>query len=440
MEKPRKDFSATGMIRIVRSAFKKTKTPQIKGNRSNPISLEDCLMSAFAMFSLKFPSLLQFDNHMYEPDTVHVNLKNLYDIQNVPSDTYMRERVDEVEPDEISPIFKTIFAHLQRGKALEGFQFINGYYLLSVDGTGFFSSSTVHCENCCVKEHRDGTKTYYHQMLCGSLVHPGQKTVIPLAPEPIMKSDGDTKNDCELNAAKRFIERLRREHPHLKIIFLGDGITSNAPFIKMLEDAGISYILGAKPGNHKALFEFTRGICNESEYRAKDGGAIHQYRFCNGVPLNDTHPDVKVNFLDYIEIGSKGKKQCFSWVTDLKISEATVHDIMRGGRCRWKIENETLNTLKNQNYHFEHNFGHGKKNLSTIFGMLMMLAFLIDQAQELCDALFQKALCKQKKKKYLWERMRALALDYLVESWEVLWSALAYGHKKIDLKSITNSS
>ena len=63
--------------------------------------------------------------------------------------------------------------------------------------------------------------------------------------------------------------------------------------------------------------------------------------------------------------------------------------MVRGGRARWKIENETFNTLKNQGYQFGHNFGHGKQNLSTIFVMLMMLAFLVDQTQELCCPLFQ---------------------------------------------------
>ena len=65
--------------------------------------------------------------------------------------------------------------------------------------------------------------------------------------------------------------------------------------------------------------------------------------------------------------------------------------IMRGGRARWKIENETFNTLKNQGYHLEHNYGHGEQNLSVVFAMLMMLAFLVDQTQQLCCPVFQAA-------------------------------------------------
>ena len=74
------------------------------------------------------------------------------------------------------------------------------------------------------------------------------------------------------------------------------------------------------------------------------------------------------------------------------VNKRNVFRLMRGGRARWKIENETFNTLKNQGYNFEHNYGHGEQNLSVVFAMLMMLAFLVDQTQQLCCALFRAAL------------------------------------------------
>ena len=78
-------------------------------------------------------------------------------------------------------------------------------------------------------------------------------------------------------------------------------------------------------------------------------------------------------------------------MTDIPLDASTVEVVMRGGRARWKIENETFNTLKNQGYHFEHNFGHGRKQLCSVLTLLMMLAFLVDQVQALCDIFFQKA-------------------------------------------------
>src|SRR6266853_7047275 len=103
---------------------------------------------------------------------------------------------------------------------------------------------------------------------------------------------------------------------------------------------------------------------------------------------------------------------------------------MRGGRARWKIENETCNTLKNQGYHCEHNDGHGLKNLSVVFATVMILAFLVDQTQQLCCALFQAVWAKLGSKRLLWERMRALFYDYRLESMRELFEALLYGIEK----------
>ena len=93
--------------------------------------------------------------------------------------------------------------------------------------------------------------------------------------------------------------------------------------------------------------------------------------------------EVTIRCLEYWAIGDE-KVQHFSWVTDLRVSTRNVYALMRGGRARWKIENETFNTLKNQGYHFEHNYGHGEQNLSGVFATIMMLAFLVDQTQQLC--------------------------------------------------------
>ena len=86
-----------------------------------------------------------------------------------------------------------------------------------------------------------------------------------------------------------------------------------------------------------------------------------------------TNYDLEVNFLSYEKVSPKGRKNCFSWVTDIPLSEHTLSIVMKGGRARWRIENEVFNTLKNQGYHFEHNFGHGNQHLSNVFAHLMLL-------------------------------------------------------------------
>jgi hypothetical protein len=350
----RKSLCADALISAVYHLFQKIPDPR-KLPSTAPISFTDVLMSGLAVFGLKFPSLLQYDQNR---KTLDDNLRKLYFINRPPSDTYLRERLDELDPMFVRPAFRKIFTELQRGKCLEEFEFLEGHYLLSMDGTGEFSSSKVCCQQCCKKEHKDGSITYYHQMLGACIVHPDRSNVIPLCPETIQNGDGSEKNDCERNAAKRFIENFKREHPHLKVVILGDGISSNAPYIRLLEEHKMKYLLVAKPGDHQFLFD-TVDASEETQYYEllDEDGFFHQFRYLNDIALNKSNSDVRVNFLEYMQTDPKGKEIVFSWVTNIRITSANVFALMRGGRARWKIENETFNTLKNLGYNFEHNYG-----------------------------------------------------------------------------------
>ena len=386
-------------------------------------------MSAFAMFSLTAPSLLAFDK---ERAAGHVH--TIYGSARVPCDPRRRAILAPVSPKWLRPAFKSVFRQLQRGKALEAMTFLEGHYLLALDGTGYFSSKTIHCASCVRRVHRNGSMTYAHQMLGAAIIHPDQRAVIPLMPEPITNRDGTDKNDCERNAAKRFVAKLRQDHPHLKFIVTEDSLSANAPHIETLHNYGCHYLLGVKEGDHTYLFQQVEaaehaGRVTYYERHDRAAGLVHRFRFINDVPLNASNPDVRVNFIEYWEM-SDNKVQHFSWVTDLWVNKRNVFHLMRGGRARWKIENETFNTLKNQGYNFEHNYGHGEQHLSVVFAMLMMLAFLVDQAQQLCCALFQAVWAKLGSKRRLWERMRALFYTYALASMRQLFEALLYGLKK----------
>lgn len=416
----RKNLSASGLFKLVKAEFEKIKDWRAD---NQVISLADALMSGFAMFSLKDPSLLAFDNRR----TTDGNLKRIYRIETIPCDTQMRTILDEVDPEELRSQYKAVFLQLQRGKVLEKMVFMDDSYLFSMDGTGYFSSKQVHCSSCLEKKSsQTGEISYAHQLLGGAIVHPDFAEVIPFAPEAIIKQDGETKNDCERNAAKRLLEKLRQDHPHLGLIIIEDGLSSNAPHIAEIRKQDFHFILGVKPGDHKFLFEWVAQSDQVTEFEIECAGVLHRFRFINQAPLNAANPDELVNFVEYWEIKS-GERQHFSWVTDFTVTSANVFQIMRGGRARWKIENETYNTLKNQSYHFEHNFGHGQKNLSVVFASLMMLAFLVDQAQQLACPLFQAVLKKEKSRIRLWEHMRALFFSFELSSMEDIFRALLYG-------------
>jgi hypothetical protein len=415
------------LIQTIRTDFRK-----IVDHRADNIKipLDDALMSAFALFHLKEPSLLAFDERRREEPE---NLRTVYGLTNIPCDSQMRAILDGVELAFLRAAFRSVFRHLQRGKKLESMTLLDDHYLVSGDGTGFYSSSKVSSPYCLKKTHRNGVEMYYQQMYVAAIVHPDRREVIPFFPEMITRQDGFDKNDCERNAARRFYEALRREHPHLKAIVTEDALSSNAPHIQDLTRLDLRFILGVKPGDHQFLFDLVDEAVLQDKVTefhhadAEDPEKLHFFRFINQVPLNQSHQDLLVNFLEYWQVDKNNRITKFSWVTDLEITKENAEAIMRAGRARWKIENETFNTLKNQGYNLGHNYGLGQKNLSAVFAILMMLAFLVDQVQQMSCWLFQAAWTKLGSKRALWELMRNIFRMYLVDSMETIFRVMVYG-------------
>ncbi len=439
----RKHLSGDALVVLLRTRFATIQDPRL-GNPT--ISLTDALMSAYAMFALKDPSLLAFDERRHN-DTA-ANLRCLYQIDHIPCDTHMRTILDPLKPEEFKPAFQDVFRQLQRGKVLESYRFLDEGYLLALDGTEYFYSDCIHCSSCMQRQHHhdDGTIaiSYHHQLLGAVILHPDKQEVIPVMPEPINKQDGAAKNDCERNAAKRFITQFRAAHPYLPVVVVEDALASNAPHIEELRNANMHFILGVKQGDHEKLFEEVSRREEEGDRRVtwvemnvSTGKTKRRYVFSivRDVPLNGSNEEVRVTFLRCLEVNdADGTTRIFTFVTDLEVTKANVYKVMRAGRARWKIENETFNTLKNQGYQYEHNFGHGEENLAVVFALLMMLAFLVDQVMQLCDPLFRGAWQKLGSKRALWERQRALVYDYRLRSLRELYEALCYGYERPRLR------
>jgi hypothetical protein len=399
--------------------------------------LADALMAGLALFSLKDPSLLAFCGRALDH-----NLRSVFGLQAIPSDTQMREILDEVAPNQLRPVFQEVFRQVQRGKILEDYVFLEGCYLLALDGSEYFTSGKIHCDHCMTRTHKNGTVSYYHQMLGAAIVHPDFGEVIPLMPEPIQRQDGQAKNDCERNAARRWLKQFRKDHPHLPIIVIEDALSPNAPHIRDLREHHAHFILGVKEGDHKHLFEqFQQRVEAEQVggvYEEDACGANRLWTFVNGVSINEGNQEVLVHLLVYDELDAEGGTHSWAWVTDFTLTTDNVQQVARGGRARWRIENETFNTLKNQGYHFEHNYGHGCKHLAEVFAVLMMLAFLIDQVQQKSNPLFQKAGQKKGSKCALWEAVRYLFASFEVASMAEIYQAIAFGFKRPTLKTWLN--
>lgn len=215
------------------------------------------------------------------------------------------------------------------------------------------------------------------------------------------------------------------------MIITEDALSANAPHIRELQQYQLPYILGVKEGDHAFVFDYVARAHQAGQttlYEQHLKGVIHRFRFINQLPLNASHQDLLVNFIEYWEI-SPSQTQHFCKITDFSVTKFNVCELMRGGRTRWKIENETLNSLKNQDYHLEHNYGHGQQHLSLVFVLLMMLAFLVDQVQQLASSLFQAVLKKEGSRKRLWDHMRALFYTLPFSSLDDIFTALLYGYK-----------
>jgi hypothetical protein len=384
-------------------------------------SLHDCAMSAFAMMFFQDPSLLEFQRRMQE-SIQHNNLKTMFDVASIPKDTQLRDVLDQCPTDKLEKLYADFFYHLQRSKQLEAYQFMHGMYLMPVDGSQYFSSEKISCPSCLTKTSKKGVTRYHHQILQAVIVHPDNKQVIPLAPEAIQNTDGTEKQDCEINAGKRLIKKIRKTHPKLKIIFSGDDLFSRQPFIDELKAANMSYILVAKPSSHKILHEWFTDIKQMGEADRLEftdvKGRHHIYQWVNQIPLNGTKDADEVNFFYYQLINKAKVTYRNSWVTDIAIDENNVAQLVKGGRARWKVENEGFNTLKNQGYHIEHNFGHGQNNLSMIFFLLNLLAFFVHQIFELTDLHYQKCRAKFSARKEFWNQLRCTFRILLFKTWE----------------------
>ncbi|MCA1617606.1 MAG: transposase [Acidobacteria bacterium] len=395
-----------------------------RANASYPLA--DVLRSAFAMFSLKSPSLLSFREQTRQERR---NLRAIYHLKDIPGDTQMRAALDPVSPQPLRDIFKTLFTALWEAGVVKEYQYFKRHVIVAVDGVEHFSSTKVHCPHCTTRTHRNGTTSYHHAGLAAVLLHPDHEEVFPLDFEPILNHDGAKKNDCERTAATRLCAALHERYPDLPVLLVEDALYANAPHLRQINSYGWSYVLNVKPDSHPSLVKQFAGRMESeqvTEVRRTDANQVqHYYAWTSGLCLCDSAVDVHVNYLRYEQTDKQGNITRWTWITNLPLTARTVEQVMRAGRSRWQIENETFNTLKNQGYHFEHNYGHGTQNLATVLAVLMFLAFTVDQIQQRCWELFRQVRAGLRTKAKLWESLRSLFKVLLFRTMEALYRRMA---------------
>jgi|WetSurSiteA1Bulk_404760.scaffolds.fasta_scaffold21898_1 hypothetical protein len=429
----KKHLGFTGLRKVLSKRFS-----HLSDHREEEVdhSMHDVFMSAFAMMHFQDPSLLQFER-MLQSSKQGNNLTTMFAVESIPSDTQMRDIMDEVDSKELEPLFDDFFRLLQRAQYLEEYRVLDRYYLCVMDGSEYFGSEKIHCPSCLtreIKKKQGNTVRYAHQIMQAAIIHPKESHVIPLPPEEIKNTDGKEKQDCEVNAAKRLLQKIRQSHPKLPFIIIADSLHSKQPTIETIVSLGMRYVLTAKPDDHKKLMEWVdeqRLLKEVMHMEAQDRkGRTHIYEWVNDVPLNDNKKTIIVNYFEYwIKDGSRVAYHN-SWVTDFPVDDENVEQLVEIGRSRWMIENEVFNTVKNHGYHIEHNYGHGKKHLSMNFFLLNMLAFFMHQIIELTDRLYQWLRQRLGSKKNLWDHLRIACHILIYPSWEFLLRSIAedYGY------------
>ena len=382
---------------------------QLPDHRRSNVSykLSDSLKGAYAMFSLKSPSLLAFRQNFELPSRRH-NLQSVYDLADIPGDTAMRQAIDGVAPQQLYPLFSQLIEVLRQEQVWESRQVLGSYTAISVDGTGYYCSSKKQCPHCLVKKSRNGEEKYYHQLLGAVQMHPESKNVFPVGGEAIVRQQQGGKNDCEYTAAKRLISRVIEQFKQDKLLFVLDALYVKGPMIELIKSAQASYVIVLKQSYVQVQAERLAEQGQLESYSWSDGKTKSTARFKNSLILNGQYQHIRPNYVEFEQIEIKSGKTLYkgSWITDIPLRKDNITEVIAVGRSRWKIENETFNTLKNQGYHLEHNYGHGQQYLATNFALLTLIAFLVDQIAQALDAAFNKAWKACGSKRNLWEKVR----------------------------------
>jgi len=402
--------------------------PDPRKGRSGNIAMADFGLSAFAMFFMQSASFLSFQR-MLEKGQGRSNCQTLFGVEKIPSDNYVRDMLDEADPALLAPCFQSTERLLLEPAMREAFGRLGGRTLVALDGTEYFCSQKIACPHCLTRKRSNGKVESYHSMLCATVVAPGHSKVVPLAPEFIAKRDGAEKQDCERNAAKRWLEKHGARLKPLRPVYLGDDLFACQSVVKRLLETGDDFLFTCKETSHKALYDFIDGAelaRHEVKVRKGKTQETQRYRFIEKVPLRDGNDAVLVNWIGFEILDAKGVlKYKTAFATSLPVTKADLAEIAACGRARWKIENESFNVLKNHGYELEHNFGHGETYLAMTLAALNLLAFAWHTVLDLIEPPWRKAREAAEKRTSFFAHLATLTRFVVFPAWSDLLGALA---------------
>lgn len=339
------------------------------------------------MFLTRQRSLRAFCLENRDSEWTLRNFQKWMPMHNVPTDDEIRYALSELPTAALNGLLRNIHAGLERKKILRDQKLLNKMELVSLDGSGQLSSYKLRFENALTRKSTlsDGTERtlFLHVQLVATLTNPKATYALPLFFEPIERQGGDSveysKNDCEINAAKRLITKMKTLYPKRSFCFLGDNLFAVTTIATLIQEKGGHFIFTAKPERNRELFSWAETLKEKwisVEVMDRDG-TRKIYRFQNKLPLAQFYKEDHahwVNLVELTEISPEGVQMYFNtWVTDLEVNKNNVIQIAQGGRARFaSIENRVFNEQKNLGFQMEHNFGHFANLPNVFFGFALV--------------------------------------------------------------------
>lgn len=395
--------------------------------------MADIGIAAFSVFFMQSPSFLAHQRHLADwHGHGRSNCETLFAMTQIASDNHIRDMLDPVRPEHFYPVFAKTMGALEQGGGLTAFRRLGRHVLIAFDGTEYYRSAKLHCPCCSTRKRSGGKIEYFHTLMAATLVAPGHSRVVPLEPEFVVPQDGHDKQDCESMAARRWLAAHGARYARLDPVYLGDDLYSRQPICQAVRATGGHFLFVCKPSSHPTIEEYLTGVeLPELTQRIKHGRQrlTHTYQWLGDVPLRDGADAMTVNWL-MIEIRNPAGEVTYrnSFITDLPLDRDNVVELAACGRARWKIENESFNTLKTKGYNLEHNFGHGKQNLSAVLATLNLIAFAFHTVAELVDDLWKKARDKAHTRIAFFNHLRSITVFLVFPSWHNLLTTLAFAH------------
>jgi hypothetical protein len=284
-----------------------------------------------------------------------------------------------VSPLEIGGLRTLVIRSLLRKRCLDDFRLRGLYYPVAVDGTGALVFRDKHCGHCLRKTSK-GKTIYYHPAVEAKFVLANGLALSVGTEFPENEHPDVKKQDCELKAFYRLAKTLKKDFPQTRLCLLLDGLFANSPVVKLCEHNRWAYIITLKEGSLPAVFgdyEALLTLTPENVRVVESDGCRRTYRWINDVEFGDR----TVNVFECFEETSEGTTR-FVWLTGFRVETSNVEELSeRGGRQRWKIENEGFNTQKNGGYGLEHAFSENNVALKNFY-LLMQIGHIFNQLME----------------------------------------------------------